>query len=370
MLGVVGDLDIDAEIAVEPMHEGGDRPVALAHHGAVLAVDQQLSGDRRRAVVGADLVGQQLDPPGSEKVLLRESGPHVRRADLGAGVLGDGLNGPRELDLQPPGQVEAVLGLHDVGDPALAGLAVDPHHRFVRTAHVLGVDRQVRHAPLVVIGRQRLEALLDDVLMRARERGVDEVADVRMPRENRQPVAVLGHPPQRVDVADVELGVDALAEQVHGQVDDVAVAGALAVAEQGALHPVSAGHDAELGRRHRGAPIVVGVQRQHHRRAVGDVAVEPLDGVAVDVGRVHLDGGRQVQHDPVVGRRLDHLHHRRADVEAVVELGAGEALGRVLVADRRAGQPVLQLAAQLRRVDRDLGDARLVQPEHDSPLQH
>ena len=61
-----------------------------------------------------------------------------------------------------------------------------------------------------------------------------------MARVDGQPVAVLGHAPQRVDVADVELRVDALAEQIQGQGDDVDVAGALTVAEQRALDPVGA----------------------------------------------------------------------------------------------------------------------------------
>ena len=64
---------------------------------------------------------------------------------------------------------------------------------------------------------------------------------------HRQPVAVLGGAAQGVDVADVELGVDAVDEQVHRQRHDVDVAGALAVAEQRALDPVGAGHHAELG---------------------------------------------------------------------------------------------------------------------------
>ena len=52
-----------------------------------------------------------------------------------------------------------------------------------------------------------------------------------MARVNRQTVAVLGHAPQVVDVSDVQLWIDALAEQVHGQCDHVDVAGALAVSE-------------------------------------------------------------------------------------------------------------------------------------------
>ena len=47
---------------------------------------------------------------------------------------------------------------------------------------MLGIDGQVRHLPHRVVARQRLHALLDGVLVRARERGVDEIAHVRMAR--------------------------------------------------------------------------------------------------------------------------------------------------------------------------------------------
>ena len=57
------------------------------------------------------------------------------------------LDDAGELDLQPARQVELVLGLHDVRDAALAGLAVDPDDRLVGPADVLGVDRQVGHGP-------------------------------------------------------------------------------------------------------------------------------------------------------------------------------------------------------------------------------
>ena len=61
----------------------------------------------------------------------------------------------------------------------------------------------------------------------------------------------------RVDVAEVEVGVDALAEQVQRQRDDVDVAGALAVAEQRALDAVGARHHGELGGGDGGAAVVV-----------------------------------------------------------------------------------------------------------------
>jgi hypothetical protein len=66
---------------------------------------------------------------------------------------------------------------------------------------------------------------------------------------HRQLVAVLDGAPDLVDVGEVDLRVDALAEQVHPQGDQVDVAGALAVAEQAALDAVGAGQVAQLGRR-------------------------------------------------------------------------------------------------------------------------
>ena len=55
-------------------------------------------------------------------------------------------------------------------------------------------------------------------------------------------------------------GIDAVGEQVHRHVDDVDVAGALAVAEQRALDAVGAGHHAELGGGDGAAAVVVRVQ--------------------------------------------------------------------------------------------------------------
>ena len=131
------------------------------------------------------------------------------------------------------------------------------------------------------------------------------------------------------------LGIDPLREQVQGHRHDVDIAGALAVAEQGPLDPVGAGHQRELGRRDRGAAIVVRMDRQDHAVAVGDLPAEPFELVGVGVGRRHLDGRRQVEDQPLLGRRLDDVLDRLADVEREIELGAGEAFRRVLEAEVR-----------------------------------
>ena len=67
-----------------------------------------------------------------------------------------------------------------------------------------------------------------------------------------------------------------------------------------ALDPVGPGQHGQLGRGDRGAAVVVRVQAEHDGVAVLDGAAEPLDHVGVDVGAVHLDGGRQVEdHRPL-----------------------------------------------------------------------
>ena len=62
----------------------------------------------------------------------------------------------------------------------------------------------------------------------------------------------------------------------------------------------------------------------------GDVAAEPLDPVGVHVRGRHLDRRGQVQDQPGRGVGSKTSMHRLADLERVVELGAGERLGRVL----------------------------------------
>ena len=200
------------------------------------------------------------------EILLAEGVPDQRRLDLLAGLVGDLLDHLGELDLEKARHVDAVVALQDVGDAAFARLAVDADDRLVAAAEVGRVDRQVGHLPdLAVRGFERLEALVDGVLVRAREGGEHQVAAIGMARMDRQLVAVFDGLADLVDVREVDLGIDALGVHVEAQRDEVDVAGALAVAEQAALDAVGAGHEAELGRRHAGAAVVVRMQAQDHR---------------------------------------------------------------------------------------------------------
>ncbi len=298
-----------------------------------------------------------------------EGVPDLVGGDLGAAPLDHLLDHGGELDLQAARQVEAVLELHDVGHAALAGLAVDADHRLVAPAHVMRVDGQVRHLPDVVVLAERLEALLDRVLVGTGEGGVDQVTHVGVPRVHRQAVAVLGDAPGRVDVGEVELRVHPLAEQVEREGDHVHVAGALAVAEERALHAVRPRLHGQLGGGHRGAAVVVRVERQHDGIPPAYVAQEPLDLIGVHVGGRHLDGGGQVQDHRPGRSRLPHVHDPLADLHREVELGAGEALRGVLVVHVAFGNGRGQLAAVTGRAHRDVHDAGPVEAEHHPALE-
>ena len=185
-----------------------------------------------------------------------------------------------------------------------------------------------------------------------------------------QAVAVLGHAPEPVDVGHVELGVDALGEEVHGQGDDVHIARALAVAEQRALDPIGAGQHPELGGGHRAAAVVVRVQGQHEAVAVARCVRRNHSMVSAYRFGVYIS--------TVAGRFNDDL---RSAVGSITSMTASQistanstsvpviALGRVLVEDLGVAHRLLELPAQLGGIDRDVDDARLVEAEHDPPLE-
>ena len=67
------------------------------------------------------------------------------RAHFAAMQIGMALDDTGELDLETPRHDHAVLGLHKVGNAALARLAVDADHRIVGAADIGRVDREVGH---------------------------------------------------------------------------------------------------------------------------------------------------------------------------------------------------------------------------------
>src|SRR3546814_19605251 len=96
--------------------------------------------------------------------------------------------------------------------------------------HTLSLHDALPIVPLfVVLALARGEALLDRVLMAAREGGIDQLAAIGVARVDRELVAIFDRGDDLVDVREVELWVDALRVHVERDGDEAGVAGALAV---------------------------------------------------------------------------------------------------------------------------------------------
>ena len=98
----------------------------------------------------------------------------------------------------------------------------------------------------------------------------------------------LGH------VGEVQLGVHPVGEEVHGHGDDVHVAGALPVAEEGTLDPLAPGQQGQFRGGHGGAPVVVGVDGDDDVLPVMEVLAHVLNLLGIDMGHGHLHGGGEV----------------------------------------------------------------------------
>ena len=271
-----------------------------------------------------------------------------------------------EIGLHPLGQLQPLVLLQHPGDAALAALRVHADHRFVIATQILGVDRQIGHFPQLVIALLlRRKPLFDRVLMRSAERGEHQLADIGLARVRRDVGAIFDRLHNAVDVGEIEAGVYPLRVHVERHRHEIDIAGAFAIAEQTALHPVGTREQPKFRRRDAGPAIIVCVERNHHRLAIGDVAPEPFDLVGVDIGRRAFDGGGQVENDRVVRCRAQHVHHCRADFGAELDFGGRESLGRIFEMPVSRGIFRGLIAQDHRRVDGDLLDRRLVHPEHD-----
>ena len=180
-----------------------------------------------------------------------------------------------------------------------------------------------------------------------------------------QLVAVLHRAAHRVDVREIQLRVNALRIQVQRDVDQVQVAGALAIAEEAPFHAVRAGHHGQFSRRHASAAVVVRMNRKNHLGPVGKLPHHPFDLVGKDVGRGVFHRGGQVQDDWPPGAPGGDGGF--AGLMRHLQLSQRKGLGRVLQ-DPLGLRLCVGQAAHLADVARDqLHHLRHVQAEHHAP---
>ena len=171
-----------------------------------------------------------------------------------------------------------------------------------------------------------------------------------------------------IQIAKVELGIDALRVEIQRNGYDVEIAGALAVAKKRAFDAVCAGHQAEFGGRDACAAVIVCVQRDDRGVALSQIAAEPFDLVGVHIRRRHFDGGGQIQDDLVRFGRLPDIDDGFANFQGILDFGVGEALRGILqahVGARKCGDEAFD---QLRAFDSDLFDLLFALVEGDAAL--
>ena len=184
---------------------------------------------------------------------------------------------------------------------------------------------------------------------------------------HRQLIAVLDGAADVVDVGEVQPWVDPLGVEIERDVDQVDIAGALAVAKEAAFDPVRASHQRELTGCRAGATVVVGMNRQHHTVTTLEVTVHPLDHVGEDVGHRMLNRRRQVDDARLRRRGLPDRRHRIDHPLAESEFSAREHLRRVLKSPVGIGLQGSQVAHHGGMGGRQLDDAVLIKPQHHAP---
>ena len=124
------------------------------------------------------------------------------------------------------------------------------------------------------------------------------------------------------------------------------------------------GQHPQLRRGHRAAPVIVGVQGDEQAVAVGHMVTKPLDLVGVDIGCAHFHRGGQVDDHRALRRRPPDRGDGVADLDRELQLGAGEALRRVLEYPLGLGLFQCMVSHQFRAFHRNLENALAVQAEY------
>src|SRR3954471_16254171 len=107
----------------------------------VTAIHNRRIDDRAPVSIGKGAVFDEIDLAVTE-ISLGKHGPDIRRAGLLASAVGPVLDNAAELDLKRARQLQAVVGLQQIGDAALSRLAIDADHRLVGATDILWIDRE------------------------------------------------------------------------------------------------------------------------------------------------------------------------------------------------------------------------------------
>ena len=255
------------------------------------------------------------------------------------------------------GEDVIVLCFEDVSDTALARLRIDTDDvGLIDTTDIGGVDGEVGDVPgFEILFRSPLHALGDCILMRPAEGGEDELAAVRLTLIDAHAGDLFVDLGDGGEIREIKPRVDTLREEIEGEGDDIDVAGALPVAEEGALDAVAACEKSHFAVRNGASAVVVGVEGNDDVFAVLQVFVHVFDLCSIDMGHGMRDGDGEVDDDLIVRSRIPDVENGVGDLKCELGLGTREAFGGILEGDMTLGGRLI-LLTKLCAEDGDLDD--------------
>ena len=162
-------------------------------------------------------------------------------------------------------QVVAVVPFQQVADAAFARLGIDADDvGLVLPSHIRRVDGQIRDVPAgAALFLPPFHALGDGVLMGAGKGRENQSAGIGLALAHLHAGDGFIGVRNSGQVGKVQPRLHPLGVHVHSQGDDVHVAGALPIAEQGPFHPFRPGQQRHFRVRHGAAPVVVRVEGEN-----------------------------------------------------------------------------------------------------------
>ena len=166
--------------------------------------------------------------------------------------------------------------------------------------------------------------------MATRECGKHQVASIGLPGMNLYLRAGLANRANFVHVAEIQQRIYTLTVQVHGHGNDVHIASALAIAQQGAFNTIGTGHYRELGSRNGTSAIIMSVQTHHHGVSPVDMSAEKFNLIRKDIGCGHFHSSREIDDAFLLCRWLPDIDYRITHVHGIINFSAGKTLRGVL----------------------------------------
>ena len=170
-------------------------------------------------------------------------------------------------------------------------------------------------------------------------------------------------------IGKIQSRIDALGKHVHGERNDIYVAGALSVAKKRSLDPVCSGEDAKFCVTDAGSSVIVRMKGEDHTFPVKEVFIEIFHLACKYMGHCIFHSGRKVDDRFILWSGAPDIKNRIADLQRVIHFCTLETF-RAVFKSKIAGCLFGQFLQKCGAVYGDLFDLFFVLFKHLLSLRH